>query len=63
MNYKDAVLYTGAALTLTDRAELFTEYARLMLDYPTTDKSSLHRQGAGRLDRRLSPRRRPRPSG
>jgi hypothetical protein len=30
-NIADAVLYTGAALTLSDGADLWTEYARLML--------------------------------
>lgn len=34
---RDAVLFVGAAMTISDRADIFTDYAEMMLDYPGSD--------------------------
>jgi uncharacterized protein YfaS (alpha-2-macroglobulin family) len=39
-NIADAVLYTGAALTLSDAAELWSEYARLLLERAANDPNN-----------------------
>ena len=46
-NYLQASNLTGSAISLTDRADLWTEYARLLLQIPTK-KSSTRRRNAGR---------------
>ena len=48
-NIADAILYSGAAVTMSDNSELWTEYGRLMLVKPTDNSGSKQSNAAEAL--------------